>query len=35
MIDDVVYLTEEGLKKIHEELAYLKKERTEEIEEKL
>ena len=35
MIDDVVYLTEDGLKKIHEELAYLKKERTEEIAAKL
>ena len=31
MIDDVVYITEEGIQKIKEELAYLKTTRTEEI----
>ncbi len=36
MIDDaVIYITEEGLQKIKEELAYLKKEKREEIAEKL
>lgn len=31
MIDDVVYITEEGIQKIKEELAYLKTTKTEEI----
>ena len=31
MIDDVVYITEEGIQKIKEELTYLKTTRTEEI----
>ena len=35
MIDDVVYITEEGMQKIKEELAYLKTTRTEEIANKL
>ena len=35
MIDDVVYITAEGLQKIKDELAYLKGERTEEIADKL
>lgn len=35
MIDDVVYITEEGIQKIKEELAYLKTTRTEEIAAKL
>ena len=35
MIDDVVYITEEGLQKVKEELAYLKTIKTEEIAYKL
>jgi transcription elongation factor GreA len=35
MIDDVVYITEEGIQKIKEELTYLKTTRTEEIATKL